>query len=217
MRKMSKNEIHSKEEKIKNESDAKYRERMKRRKEIQDEKLNTMNKEKGLKIVFTGNGKGKTTAALGMALRVLGHGEKVAIIQFIKGGWEPGESKALNVFGESLSWNALGEGFTWETQDKNRDKQLVSFAWEKALEKLSNRKYKLVILDEINVALKLGYISLKQIIEGINQRPDLTHVVLTGRGATDELLKHADLATEMNVLKHPFRDLGIKAQKGVEY
>ena len=195
----------------------KYKRRMQQRKEVQSKRVSERGIEKGLKIVFTGQGKGKTTAALGMAIRALGHGENVAIVQFIKGGWEPGESKAFEIYGEQIKWHALGEGFTWETQDRERDKALATLAWEKSLEYLSSSKYKLVILDEINIAIKLGYLSVNEVIQGIKGRPNLTHVVLTGRGAKNELIEIADLVTEMNLIKHPFKEQGIKAQKGVEF
>ena len=195
----------------------KYKRRMQQRKEVQSKRVSERGMEKGLKIVFTGQGKGKTTAALGMAIRALGHGENVAIVQFIKGGWEPGESKAFEIYGEQIKWHALGEGFTWETQDRQRDKELANLAWKKSLEYLSSSKYKLVILDEINIAIKLGYLSVNEVIQGIKGRPNLTHVVLTGRGAKNELIEIADLVTEMNLIKHPFKEQGIKAQKGVEF
>ena len=195
----------------------KYKRRMQQRKEVQSKRVSERGIEKGLKIVFTGQGKGKTTAALGMAIRALGHGENVAIVQFIKGGWEPGESKAFEIYGEQIKWHALGEGFTWETQDREKDKELVTLAWEQSLKYLSSSKYKLVILDEINIAIKLGYLSVNEVIEGIRGRPNLTHVVLTGRGAKQELIEIADLVTEMNLVKHPFKEQGIKAQKGVEF
>ncbi len=194
-----------------------YRQRMERRKEVQIKRLEERNQEKGLIIVFFGNGKGKTTAALGMALRTIGHGESVAVVQFIKGGWEPGEAMALKIFGERLSWQALGEGFTWETQNRVRDKELVLKAWKQALIYLQDEAHKLVILDEINVAIKLGYLSLENVIDGLNQRPSMTHVVLTGRGAPQRLLDHADLVTEMKLVRHPFKEQGIKAQKGIEF
>ncbi len=194
-----------------------YKRRMQKRKEVQNKRVSERSLEKGLIIVFTGQGKGKTTAALGMALRSLGHGENVAIVQFIKGGWEPGESKAFKIYGEQLKWHALGEGFTWETQNRQKDKELATSAWEKSLTYLTNDKYKLVILDEINIAIKLGYLSANQVINGIRERPNLTHVVLTGRGAKQELIEIADLVTEMNLIKHPFREQGIKAQKGIEF
>ncbi len=195
----------------------KYKRRMQQRKEVQSKRVSERGIEKGLKIVFTGQGKGKTTAALGMAIRALGHGENVAIVQFIKGGWEPGESKAFEIYGEQIKWHALGEGFTWETQDRQRDKELATIAWEKSREYLLSSKYKLVILDEINIAIKLGYLSVNEVIEGIKGRPNLTHVVLTGRGAKEELIEIADLVTEMTLIKHPFKEQGVKAQEGVEF
>ncbi|KGG12867.1 MULTISPECIES: cob(I)yrinic acid a,c-diamide adenosyltransferase [Prochlorococcus] len=194
-----------------------YIKRMKQRKEVQEKRVKERNIQKSLIIIFTGNGKGKTTAALGMAIRTLGHNKKVAIIQFIKGGWEPGEASALKLFGPLLSWDALGEGFTWETQDRNKDKDLVRKAWEKSISYLINSEYKLVILDEINIAIKLGYISVEEVIQGIEKRPPLTHVVLTGRGAHKDLISKADLVTEMKLLHHPFREQGVKAQEGVEF
>ncbi len=194
-----------------------YRKRMNRRKEVQLKRLEERTKEKGLIIVFLGNGKGKTTAALGMALRTLGHGEAVAIIQFIKGGWEPGEAKALKIYGKNLSWHALGEGFTWETQNRVRDKELVLNAWEQSLIYLQSETHKLVILDEINVAIKLGYLPLEDVIDGLAKKPPMTHVVLTGRGAPQKLLDHADLVTEMKLVRHPFKEQGVKAQKGIEF
>ena len=202
---------------IPNITEEKYRKRMEKRKEIQTQRLKERKKEKGLIIITTGEGKGKTTAALGMGIRTLGHNHKVAIIQFIKGGWEPGESLALKIYGDSLKFHACGEGFTWETQDRNKDKALVKSSWSKALSYLKDINYKLIILDEIIVAIKLGYIDEDEIINGINSRPELTHVVLTGRGASKKLIDSADLVTEMKLIHHPFREQGIKAQEGVEY
>ncbi len=197
--------------------DSGYKERMKRRKDIQNKRIEERNKRKGLLIVFTGTGKGKTTAALGMALRTIGHGERVSIIQFIKGGWEPGEARALKVFGDSISWNALGEGFTWETQDRKRDKELVMKAWEKSTKDLKSKEYKLVILDEIIIAIKLGYLSTNEVLKVLTNRPPFTHVVLTGRWAPKELINQADLVTEMSLIHHPFKEQGIKAQPGIEF
>ena len=151
--------------------DAGYRKRMERRQQVQKQRVEERNKEKGLVLVFTGQGKGKTTAGLGLVLRTLGHGERVAIVQFIKGGWEPGEARALRAFGEQVSWHALGEGFTWETQDRERDQQLVEQAWQTALGYLRDAEVKLVLLDELNVALKLGYINAETVIAGLQQRP----------------------------------------------
>ena len=194
-----------------------YRRRMARRKEVQQQRVGERNLEKGLVLVFTGDGKGKTTAALGLALRTLGHGDQVAVVQFIKGGWQPGEAKALELFGEALHWHALGEGFTWETQDRERDRQLVQQAWEQSLVYLADASRKLVVLDEVNVALKLGYLGIEQVLAGLNLRPELTHVALTGRGAPPQLLERADLVTEMKLVRHPFREQGVKAQRGIEF
>jgi len=194
-----------------------YSRRMARRKEVQQQRVGERNLEKGLVLVFTGDGKGKTTAALGIVLRTLGHGEQVAVVQFIKGGWQPGEAKALELFGEALHWHALGEGFTWETQDRERDRELVQQAWQRSLTYLAAADRKLVVLDEVNVALKLGYLHLDQVLEGLALRPPLTHVALTGRGAPAGLLERADLVTEMKLLRHPFREQGVKAQAGIEF
>jgi cob(I)alamin adenosyltransferase len=194
-----------------------YRRRMARRKEVQQQRVGERNLEKGLVMVFTGDGKGKTTAALGLVLRTLGHGEQVAVVQFIKGGWQPGEAKALELFGEALHWHALGEGFTWETQDRDRDRLLVQQAWERSLQYLGDGTRKLVVLDEVNVALKLGYLAVEQVLEGLALRPELTHVALTGRGAPAALLEQADLVTEMKLVRHPFREQGVKAQAGIEF
>ena len=194
-----------------------YRRRMARRKEVQQQRVGERNLEKGLVLVFTGDGKGKTTAAIGLALRTLGHGDQVAVVQFIKGGWQPGEAKALELFGEALHWHALGEGFTWETQDRERDRQLVQQAWEQSLVYLADASRKLVVLDEVNVALKLGYLGIEQVLAGLDLRPELTHVALTGRGAPPQLLERADLVTEMKLVRHPFREQGVKAQRGIEF
>jgi cob(I)alamin adenosyltransferase len=194
-----------------------YRKRMARRREVQQQRVGERNLEKGLVLVFTGDGKGKTTAALGLVLRSLGHGDQVAVVQFIKGGWQPGEARALQVFGEALAWHALGEGFTWETQDRERDRQLVQQAWQKSCDYLADGSRKLVVLDEVNVALKLGYLGLDQVLEGLDLRPPLTHVALTGRGAPPGLIERADLVTEMKLVRHPFREQGVKAQAGIEY
>jgi cob(I)alamin adenosyltransferase len=198
-------------------NDEQYRKKMERRKEVQDKRMASAVQEKGLIIVHTGNGKGKTTAALGMVLRSLGHGHKVAIIQFIKGSWEPAEKKVFSLWPEQLEFYAMGEGFTWETQDRDRDIEKAQEAWQKALEYIRNPDYKLVLLDEINVALKLGYLNVEQILDGLEQKPDTNHVILTGRGAPAALIEGADLVTEMTLVKHPFRDQNVKAQPGIEF
>ena len=197
--------------------DAAYRQRMERRKQVQAQRVGERTIEKGLVLVNTGQGKGKTTAALGLALRTLGHGGRVAVVQFIKGAWQPGEAKALQSFGDQLQWHALGEGFTWETQDRERDRQLVAEAWQQSLVYLRDPAVQLVLLDEINVALKLGYLPVEDVLTGVDERPELTHVVLTGRGAPQALIERADLVTEMSLVKHPFREQGVKAQLGIEF
>ncbi len=195
-----------------------YKKRMQQRKEVQSKRLKVRKAKKGLLIVFTGNGKGKTTASLGMALRTIGHGHKVAIIQFIKGGWTTGEEKALKMLSPSISWHSLGEGFTWETQDRVRDEELVKEAWQVSKTYIKDETYKLIILDEINIATKLGYISPKEIITFINGLHDRkNHIVLTGRGASESIVNQADLVTEMKLIKHPFKEQGIKAQACIEF
>ncbi len=194
-----------------------YKTKMQRRKEVQEQRLAERSHQKGLIIVHTGNGKGKTTAALGMVLRSLGHGYRVAIVQFIKGAWEPAEKAVLSRWEDKLEFYAMGEGFTWETQDRERDIQKAEQAWEKGLGFIRNPDFKLVLLDEINVALKLGYLDVETVLARLEQKPEDSHVILTGRGAPTALIDKADLVTEMTPIKHPFRDQGIKAQPGIEF
>ena len=196
---------------------AQYKQKMQRRKEVQEQRLAQASKQKGLIIVHTGNGKGKTTSALGMVIRSLGHGYRVAIIQFIKGAWEPAEKKVLGRWSEQLEFYAMGEGFTWETQDRERDIEKVQAAWSKAREFIRNPDYQMVLLDEINVALKLGYLDVEDVLQGLAEKPEDSHVILTGRGAPPELIEQADLVTEMTLIKHPFKEQGIKAQPGIEF
>jgi len=172
--------------------------------------------EKGLLIVHTGKGKGKSTAAFGMVMRCIGHGMKVGVIQFIKGKWDTGERCVLEKFPELCTIKALGEGFTWETQDRARDVAHARAAWEEGKTMMSDPAIKLVLLDEINIALRYDYLPVEEVVETLNaRRPDL-HVIVTGRNAKDELIAVADLVTEMELVKHPFRD-GVKAQKGIEF
>jgi len=194
-----------------------YQKKMQRRKEVQEARLAQAKAQKGLIIVHTGNGKGKTTAALGMVLRSLGHGYQVAIVQFIKGAWEPAEKAVLSQWENQLKFYAMGEGFTWETQDRERDIKKAEEAWLQALELIRNPDYQLVLLDEINVALKLGYLSVEKVLEGLREKPEFNHVILTGRGAPLELIEKADLVTEMTLIKHPFKEQNVKAQAGIEY
>ncbi|MEB3182454.1 MAG: cob(I)yrinic acid a,c-diamide adenosyltransferase [Nostocaceae cyanobacterium] len=198
-------------------SDEQYRQKMQRRQQVQQVRVAKAAKEKGLIIVNTGNGKGKTTAALGMVLRSLGHGYKVAIVQFIKGAWEPSEKRVFSLWPDQLEFHAMGEGFTWETQDRERDTQMAQAAWEISLKFLRNGEFKLILLDEVNVALKLGYLNVEQVLAGLKEKPEDTHVILTGRGAPKDLIELADLVTEMTLVKHPFREQGVKAQPGIEY
>lgn len=194
-----------------------YRKKMQRRKEVQQERVAKASQEKGLIVVNTGNGKGKTTAALGMVLRSLGHGYRVAIVQFIKGAWEPAEKAVLSRWADQLEFRAMGEGFTWETQDRDRDLQTAQTAWETALTFIKNPDFKLILLDEVNVALKLGYLRLEDVLTGLDEKPTDSHVILTGRGAPAGLIERADLVTEMTLVKHPFREQGVKAQPGIEF
>ncbi len=198
-------------------SNEQHKQKMQRRKEVQEQRLASKNQEKGLIIVNTGNGKGKTTAALGMVMRSLGHGYKVAIVQFIKGAWEPAEKAVLEKWQDQLKFHAMGEGFTWETQDRARDMAKAEEAWETALQYIRNPDFKLVLLDEVNVALKHGYLSPEMILNGLAEKPEDSHVILTGRGAPEALIEQADLVTEMTLVKHPFREQGVKAQAGIEF
>jgi cob(I)alamin adenosyltransferase len=202
-------------------SDEAHKHKMQRRKAVQDQRLASMTAEKGLIIVHTGNGKGKTTAALGMVLRSLGHGYQVAIVQFIKGAWEPAEKAAFAQWTQGnspqLEFHAMGEGFTWETQDKERDTHMAQQAWEKALGFITKPAVRLTLLDEVNIALKLGYLNIDQVLAGLEQKPPDSHVILTGRGAPQALIDRADLVTEMTLVKHPFKDQQVKAQAGIEF
>ena len=198
-------------------SNEQYKQKMQRRQEVQQKRLAEKDREKGLIIVNTGNGKGKTTAALGMVMRSLGHGYKVAIVQFIKGAWEPAEKAVLEKWQGQLEFHAMGEGFTWDTQDRERDIEKATAAWTQGLNYILNPEYKLVLLDEVNIALKLGYLDVNTVIQGLEQKPEDSHVILTGRGAPPELIAIADLVTEMSLVKHPFREQGVKAQPGIEF
>jgi cob(I)alamin adenosyltransferase len=199
------------------DADAEYKQRMERRKAIQDKRIAETVGEQGLVIVHTGAGKGKTTAALGMVLRSLGHGHRVAIVQFIKGAWEPAEKRAFEPWGDQIVFHATGGGFTWETQDRVRDKEMAQAGWAVARGYLADPGFKLVLLDEVNVALKKDYVSVEQVLEGVDLRPPNTHVVLTGRNAPDELIERADLVTEMTLIKHPLKHKKVRAQAGIEF
>lgn len=190
--------------------------RMQRLKTSVDRRIAAAQEERGVLVVYTGAGKGKTTAALGMAIRCIGHGLKVAVVQFIKGALDTAEERVLKAFVEQVTFLRLGEGYTWETQDRERDAKVAQEAWATATGFLRDPGYAMVILDELNIALHHDYIQLGTVLEVLAQRPPLQHVVITGRHAQPELIERADLVSEMKMIKHPFRK-GIKAQKGVEF
>jgi cob(I)alamin adenosyltransferase len=193
-----------------------HAEKMKKKKAARDKIMAEKTAAKGLLIVHTGAGKGKSSAAFGMALRCIGHGMKVGVVQFVKGMWQTGERTVFERFPDLCAFKALGEGFTWETQDKQRDIAAARRALEAARALLVDPSFRMVILDEVNIALRYGYLSLEDVLEAVRARPALTHAVLTGRGAPEGLIEAADLVTEMTLVKHPFRS-GVKAQKGVEF
>lgn len=193
-----------------------HKNKMVRLKASVDRRIEQAQQEKGLLIVHTGAGKGKTTAALGMALRCVGHGKKIAVVQFIKGAIDTAEERVLKSFGPLVTFLRMGEGYTWETQDRARDTAFAQRAWEQAGEFLRDPSYAMVILDEFNIALQHDYVRLSDVLPALSQRPPMQHVVITGRGAKKELIEAADLVTEMKQMKHPFRK-GIKAQAGVEF
>lgn len=193
-----------------------HKARMQRLKASVDRRIAAAKEEKGLLIVYTGAGKGKTTAALGMALRCLGHGMKVAVVQFIKGAIDTAEERSLKNFGERVAFLRMGEGYTWETQDRERDTSRARRTWTTARDFLTDPAYAMVILDELSIAVHHEYLSLEEILDVLEKRPPMQHVVVTGRGAKQLLIEQADLVSEMKMIKHPFRK-GIKAQKGVEF
>ncbi|HEX5846509.1 MAG TPA: cob(I)yrinic acid a,c-diamide adenosyltransferase [Rhodoplanes sp.] len=193
-----------------------HRAKMAKRKAVQDAEVAEKTQEKGLLIVHTGTGKGKSTAAFGLALRMLGRGHKVGVVQFIKGAWHSAERDALETFGDRVSWHTMGEGFTWETQDLQRDIAAAERAWAKAQELMADPSFGLVILDELNVALRYDYLPLQAVIAALQARRPGLHVVVTGRNAKPDLIAAADLVTEMGLVKHHFA-AGVKAQPGIEF
>jgi cob(I)alamin adenosyltransferase len=193
-----------------------HRAKMAKRKAVQDAEVADKKIEKGLLIVHTGTGKGKSTAAFGLALRMLGRGKRVGVVQFIKGAWQSAERDALETFGDQVSWHTMGEGFTWDTQDLKRDIAAAVRAWAKARELMADPTLALLILDELNIALRYDYLDLKSVIAILGaRRPDL-HVVITGRNVKPELIAAADLVTDMSLVKHHFA-AGVKAQPGIEF
>ena len=196
--------------------DTEHNEKMRRIKTARDKMMAGKIGEKGLLIVHTGKGKGKSSSAFGMVMRCLGHGMKVGIVQFVKGAWDTGEARLLAKFPELCEIKTMGEGFTWETQDRARDVAAAERAWAESKRMLADESYRMVVLDELNIVLRYEYLALEPVLETLAARPPLQHCVVTGRNAPQALLDACDLATEMTLLKHPFRD-GIKAQAGVEF
>lgn len=196
--------------------DRRHSEKMAKKKAARDKILATKTEERGLLIVHTGKGKGKTTAAMGLAVRCIGHGMKVGLVQFVKGVWETGERRVLESFPELCVMKAMGEGFTWETQDRQRDIAAARRAWETAQQMIKDSSFKMVILDELNIVLRYGYIAIDDVLPVLQGKPRDLHIVVTGRNANEKLIEAADLVTEMMVIKHPFRS-GVKAQPGIEF
>jgi len=190
--------------------------KMAKKKAAREKIMATKTIEKGLLIVHTGRGKGKSTAAFGMVCRAIGHGFRVGVVQFVKGKRETGERKLLASFPDQVTMVAMGDGFTWETQDRERDIAAARSAWEKGKAMIADERYRMVLLDELNIVLRYDYLPLDEVVETLKARPEHTHVVVTGRNAKDPLLEAADLVTEMQVVKHPFR-AGVKPQAGIEF
>lgn len=198
------------------ELDVRHAEKMKKKKVARDKIIATKTIEKGLVIVHTGKGKGKSTAAFGMIFRAIGNDMNVGVVQFVKGKWGTGERKVLEAFPDQVTITAMGDGFTWETQDRQRDIQAAQQAWERAKQMIMDESLDMVLLDELNIVLRYDYLDINEIVEFLKNKPEMKHVIVTGRNAKDELLDFADLVTEMTMVKHPFRS-GVKAQVGIEF
>ena len=201
--------------------DRRHAEKMEKKKAARDKILATKTIEKGLLIVHTGKGKGKSTAAFGLATRAVGNGLKVGIVQFVKGVWETGERVVLDKFPDQVTIRSMGEGFTWETKDRQRDLAAARNAWAVALEMIEacrgpNPAYDMIVLDELNIVLRYESLDLTEVVAALNARPEMLHIVVTGRNAKEEMIEAADLVTEMTQINHPFRS-GVKAQIGIEY
>ena len=198
------------------EDNARHHEKMAKKKAARDKIMASKTIEKGLVIVHTGKGKGKSTAAFGMVFRALGHGMKVGVIQFVKGAWGTGERTVLEKFPEHVTIKAMGEGFTWETQDRERDIAHARAGWDEAKRLIADPDYRMVMLDELNIVLRYDYLPLAEVLDVLRNKPFDKHVIITGRNAREELIEIADLVTEMELIKHPFRS-GVKAQAGIEF
>ncbi len=195
---------------------ARHHDKMAKKKAVRDKIMAGKTIERGLLIVHTGKGKGKSTAAFGMVFRCVGHGFRSGIIQFIKGSWETGERTVLENYPDLVTLRAAGEGFTWETQDRERDVAHARAGWEDAKKLIADPSYKMVLLDELNIVLRYDYLPLEEVLEVLRNRPTDKHIVITGRNAREEIIELADLVTEMEQVKHPFRS-GVKAQAGIEF
>ena len=198
------------------ELNARHAEKMKKKKAARDKIIATKTIEKGLTIVHTGKGKGKSTAAFGMVFRALGNGMRVGVVQFVKGKWGTGERVILEKLGDQVEMATMGEGFTWETQDRQRDIEAASQAWEKAKAMIMDDKLDMVLCDELNIVLRYDYLDVNDVIDTLKNKPEMKHVIITGRNAKEDLMEFADLVTEMEMVKHPFRS-GVKAQVGIEF
>ncbi len=201
------------------DENARHAEKMRKIKAARDKMMATKTEKKGLIMVHTGPGKGKSSSGFGMIMRCIAHGMPCAVVQFIKGNWQTGEKTFLRErFADECRFFVSGEGFTWETQDRERDIAAAQNGWKIAQEQILDPAIQFVLLDEINIALRYDYLDIDEVVDFLmTQKPDMTHVVLTGRNAKAELIEAADLVTEMTLVKHPFKDLGVKAQKGVEF
>jgi cob(I)alamin adenosyltransferase len=198
-------------------TEAEHAEKMRKRQAAQERIVAAKTIEKGLVIVHTGAGKGKTTAALGMAVRAVGHGMKVGVVQFVKGAMTTGEKAVFDRLGNVIEFKPMGEGFTWDTQDRARDIAVTRTAWEEVKRMIADPSYGMVIADELNIVLRYDYLPLDEVLTALAAKPEMTHVVITGRNAPAALIEAADLVTEMTLVKHPFREQGVKAQAGVEF
>lgn len=198
------------------ELNARHADKMKKKKAARDKIIATKTREKGLIMVHTGKGKGKSTAAFGMVFRALGNGMKVGVVQFVKGKWQTGERVILEKLGDQVTMTAMGDGFTWETQDRQRDIDAARAAWERTKEMIMDDEHDMVLCDELNIVLRYDYLPVSEIIEVLQNKPEMKHVIITGRNAKEELMEIADLVTDMTMVKHPFRD-GVKAQVGIEF
>ena len=198
------------------DDDARWAEKKRKQKAARDRMLATKTREKGLLMVHTGKGKGKTTAAMGLAMRAIGNGMKVGIVQFVKGKWETGERQVLEAFPEQIEIRVMGEGFSWDSQDRQRDIAAASSAWEMAQEMIADPSFGLVVLDELNIPLRYDHLDINAVVAGLQAKREDLHVVVTGRNAKAELIEAADMVTDMTMVKHHFR-ADVKAQKGIEF